>query len=331
MTSLFGFVPKGVTDLYGEDIEFKEQILWKLKTLFRNHGYKPVEPPAFEYYDLFSKIQGSLEMDQMVKVIDTDGKILVLRPDATIPIARMAAARFKDARGPQKFSYVTHIFQMNDDAKDICSREVTQAGIELFDRGGVASDVEVISLAIESLKLVGLDDFTLDVGQANFYKTLIGQIHLSKEEIRHLQKLIADKNVAELKRKTEDLAIPDEYKKALFALPTLFGDPERVFKKALAMAVNEELKAEIAYLQDVFTELAKLGYEKYLSVDLGLINRLNYYTKILFQGYIPGYGKPVLLGGRYDDLPKQFGCDARATGFAVYVDDFIAALNGRKR
>ncbi|MCU9613795.1 ATP phosphoribosyltransferase regulatory subunit [Caldibacillus lycopersici] len=327
MQLLSQIVPEGVTDLLANDFDRKEQLTVKIKQLFRENQFKQIQTPIFEYYDLFSEMKGTIEKDRMIKLIDTDGKILVLRPDATIPIARMVATNYKDAAPIQKFSYVTSIFRMNDDPQNVQSREFTQAGVELFGKAGIEADVEVISLAIESLKQVGVKAFTIDIGQANFYKALMEPIDLPMEEMAVIEKLIEKKNFAELTAAIGNLPIGMEYKQALQTIPTLCGEPKRVLEQAWNIAVNNEMKAEISQLKEVYGHLVALGYESYLSLDLGLINHLNYYTSIIFQGYIPGFGKPVILGGRYDSLTKQFGYDTKATGFAIYIDDLMLALH----
>ena len=167
------------------EFEVKEEVLSRIKQLFKKKGFHQVQTPIFEYYDLFNEIKGTIDKDQMIKLIDTDGKILVLRPDATIPIARMVAEarETKDGKPVQKYSYVTSIFRMNNDPQNIQSREFTQAGIEWFGSDGVQADAEIITLAILSLIEAGVDAFTIDIGKANFYKKLIEQIELAEHNL----------------------------------------------------------------------------------------------------------------------------------------------------
>lgn len=329
MKNLTQFVPRGVNGIHAAEFEFKEQVLDQMKKLFKKHQYRQVEPPIFEYYDLFTQIEGTMNKDDMIKLIDTDGKILVLRPDATIPIARMVAADYKN-EPVQKFSYITNIFRMNDDLQNIQSREFTQAGIELFGKDGVKTDVEIICLAIETLKEIGVKDFTIDIGQANFFKKLIEQMNLQNEQFDEVQRLIEDKNFAELRCFVEALSISDKQKYALQSIPALYGEPEKVFAKARDVAINDEMKKEIKHVKKVYEQLAEKGCGRHVMIDLGIINHLNYYSGIVFHGYVAGYGQPVLLGGRYDKLTSRFGVDKKAIGFAVYVDHLIAAIEVQK-
>ncbi len=332
MQKLTQFVPKGVNGMEPSEFEGKEEVLSRIKQLFKKKGFHQVQTPIFEYYDLFNEIKGTIDKDQMIKLIDTDGKILVLRPDATIPIARMVAEtkETKDGKAVQKYSYVTSIFRMNNDPQNIQSREFTQAGIEWFGSDGVQADAEIITLAILSLIEAGVDAFTVDIGKANFYKKLIEQIELAEHEIQFIQRLIENKNFLELESYVQELMIPAPYKEALAAIPTLYGEPEKVFARANQIAVNDEMKMEIEHLEEVVRELEAAGFGNFLTVDLGLINHLNYYSGIVFHGYIAGYGQPVLLGGRYDGLTKQFGYDTKAIGFAIYADHLITALKAQE-
>lgn len=326
MIKLSQLVPDGVQDLLASDFEQKEQIILKLKTIFREKGFKQVQTPIFEYYDLFAEIKDTIEKDRMIKLIDPNGKILVLRPDATIPIARMVAANYKLSSPVQKYSYCCSIFRMTDETQNVQSREITQAGVEWFGINGEETDAKIIALAIDSIKQCGAEEFTIDIGQANFYKALVEQIDLPNQEMSRIQKLIESKNFAQLDRAVRELPLPDEVKKALLSIPSLCGEPRRVIEMAKEIAINQEMQEEILQLQSVYEKLIASGYEQYLTMDLGLITHLNYYTSIVFQGYITGYGKPVIQGGRYDNLTSQFGLDMKATGFAVYVDDLIGAL-----
>lgn len=330
LQKLTQFVPKGVNGFNPKEFEAKEQLLSILKQLFKQNGFLQVQTPIFEYYDLFTEISGTIDKNQMIKFVDTDGRILVLRPDATIPIARMVAET-QNSNVSQKYSYVTSIFRMNNDVQNIQSREFTQAGVELFGSDGAKTDASLISLAITALNEVGVKNFTIDIGQANFYKKLIEKIKLTESEIRNIQKLIENKNFAELDHAVQALAIPDYYKHALATIPTLYGNPEKVFAKAEQIAINDEMNQEIEHLQNVCKRLGEQGYEKHLTLDLGLINHLNYYSGVVFHGYIAGYGHPVILGGRYDQLTGQFGFHTKAIGFAIYIDQLMLALKTQER
>ena len=135
-------LPKGVADLFSQDYQLKQQVIEDLKQLNRQYGFRQIQTPTFEYYDLFINLPGTMDTDQMIKMVDHDGKILVLRPDATIPITRMVASSYNDDHPESKLSYVTNIFRMENGESDVFSRSFMQVGVEHFGK----ACVEVLSL-----------------------------------------------------------------------------------------------------------------------------------------------------------------------------------------
>ncbi|WP_051189148.1 ATP phosphoribosyltransferase regulatory subunit [Halalkalibacillus halophilus] len=320
-------LPRGVTDLYAKDYLRKERVIDNLKQLLHTNGFQPIQTPTFEYYDLFLSIPGKINPDRMIKMIDHDGKILVLRPDATIPIARMAASAQLDVNDFHKLSYVTNVFRMNNGESDVFSRSFTQVGVEQFDQGEAIHDLEMIVLAIDSLLTSGMENIYLELGQAGFFKGLMKEVDLTEAEQFELQQLIEQKNQAEIKRKVEALNIKKEVADVIVALPQLFGQVEQVVTQAKPLCLNNEMSETLSHITFLSEQLIELGYDRYVSVDLGLINDFQYYTGTIFQGFVEGYGKSVIQGGRYDALTEHFDMETSAIGFGVYVDDLIAILN----
>ncbi|SET05212.1 ATP phosphoribosyltransferase regulatory subunit [Salinibacillus kushneri] len=319
-------IPEGVTDLDSAALEKKESLISTLKQLYQKNGYRRVQTPIFEYYDLFLDIKGTIAKEKMIKLIDRDGKILVLRPDATIPIARMVATNYQSKSSDIRLSYFTNVFRMNDREQDLQNRELTQAGIELFGRSDVSADVEVIKLAINSMQELGFKDFKIDLGQANYFKELVNLSTITEEQLQEIRTRIENKNVSELQKILDEIDLDTTFKEAILSMPLLYGTPEVVLEKAEKLALNDEMKHELDRLRKVYKKLSVEGYQQFLSLDLGLINHLNYYTGIIFQGFIKNYGKPVVLGGRYDQLTRQFGWDLPATGFGFYLDDLLSMM-----
>ncbi|MCP8616110.1 ATP phosphoribosyltransferase regulatory subunit [Salirhabdus salicampi] len=321
-------IPEGVWDLYSSDFETKENTISQIKTLFNRFGYKQVQTPIFEYYELFTETKATIEKDRMIKLIDRDGRILVLRPDVTIPIARMVANDYQDGKEQSSFklSYITNVFRVRTDKKVQQNREFTQAGVEFFGQESIDADVEVITMAIQSLQKLGFEGFTIDIGQANFFKELINGSGLSVEQFNQVRYLIEHKNFAELSRLVETLSIETNYREAILNIPSLYGKGEELFRKAEQFIMTKKMEEELNKLREVYEHLVEDGYEQFVTLDLGLINHLNYYTGTIFQGFVPEYGKPIVVGGRYDHLCKQFGYEIPATGFGIYVDDLIEAM-----
>lgn len=320
------FIPTGVEDIHFNEYRRKENLVHSIQKLFKGFGYRQILTPTFEYYDLFSNIEGTVDMDQMIKMIDENGKILVLRPDVTTPIARMVAANYKIYLGNLKFSYVTNVFRMNDGKND-SKREFTQAGIEYLGNSKVEADGEVIALAIRSLLDCGVNDFKIDIGQINFFKGLLKEFNITSQEKKNIRNLVERKNFPELEKVIHNIEGEKEIKKAMLAMPYLYGAPKDVLKTAKEYIFNEQMEGALKNLSELCDVLMDYGYEDYFDVDLGLVNRLDYYTGPVFQGYILNHGKEILSGGRYDNLTQQYGYKKVATGFGLNVDELLKAMN----
>ncbi|QEK11909.1 ATP phosphoribosyltransferase regulatory subunit [Crassaminicella thermophila] len=326
MLSLNRFVPEGVEDTHCNMYEIKENIIMKIKKIFKSFGYRQILTPTFEYYDLFSGVEGTIHKDEMFKFIDGNGKILVLRPDITTPIARMVATNYKLCSGYLKFSYATNIFRINDEQNGE-RREFTQTGIEYLGNDKPDSDAEVVSLAIKSLISCGIKDFKIDLGQAGYFKGLIKESNISKTEQEKIRDLIENKNFAELQSIIDQLYTSEFIKNAIMKIPYLYGKPEKVINDAEKLVCNDEMEKALENLKCVYDILKNYGYEDEISIDLGMIHHINYYTGVIFKGYINNYGKTILSGGRYDNLTKQYGHYMPATGFGLNIDNLLEVLS----
>ncbi|MEC5424620.1 ATP phosphoribosyltransferase regulatory subunit [Virgibacillus sp. C22-A2] len=306
------------------DFQIREELISKLKNRFTTYGYKQIRTSTFEYYDLYSSITGTVNPDDMIKVVDSTGKVLVLRPDVTIPITRMAASNKQSASDKSRYFYVLDVFRQSYEKNT--QKESTQAGIEYLGNNSAEIDAEVIMLAIHTLKDIGFSNFKIEIGHAGFFKELITQAALSSSELAHLQTLIQSKNTAEIDPFLAELSIPESLRAAISVIPMMYGDPKLVIEQAKMNCMNENMQSKLQNLIDVFEVLKDYGADDSIVFNLGLINNMNYYSDIIFQGFIEQVGKPVLMGGRYDNLSKQYGTPLPAVGFAFEVDLMLDAL-----
>ncbi|OZU88997.1 ATP phosphoribosyltransferase regulatory subunit [Virgibacillus indicus] len=304
-----------------EDFQIREKLLAKLKKRFTTYGYKQIRTSTFEYYDMYSTVKGTVNKDDMIKVIDSSGKVLVLRPDVTIPITRMAAVSKQDSL---RLFYVLDIFRQSIEQAD--TKENTQAGIEYFGENTSENNAEVLMLAIHTLKDLKLPNFKIEIGHAGFFKALIAEASLSQTEMDQLLALIQSKNIAEIELFLSELSINNDVKRAIQSIPMLYGNPTDVIRQAEEIILNEEMQLLLENLREVYEVLKNYGAEDSIVFNLGLINHMNYYSGIIFQGFADSVGKPVLMGGRYDNLGKQYGAAVPAIGFAFDVDLLLHAL-----
>ncbi|MGY0693611.1 ATP phosphoribosyltransferase regulatory subunit [Virgibacillus sp. FSP13] len=313
--------------LHLNEFEKKEQLLAKMKARFSTYGYRHMQTPAFEQYDLYQATTGTIDTDEMIKVIDPNGKVLVLRPDVTIPITRMVAAGNQLNPDEERLFYISTVFR--NLAMQPNKREHTQAGIENFEPKTAALDAEVIALAIHTLQDIGFTDFKLEIGHAGFFKELLSDIHISKQETDQLKTIIQAKDFSGIKDFLKKLPIDTKGKYALEQIPLLYGIPEDVIDRAKTASLNSQMDKKLQDLTKIIEVLKLYGAEKFISLDLGLINHMNYYSDIIFQGFVENFGKPVLMGGRYDQLAEQFNRAMPAIGFACDIDSIFTVLEQR--
>lgn len=313
--------PEGVSDELFKEYKIKQDVIDKLNEVFRSYGYRKVATPTIEYYDIFSSIKSPILKDEMFKLVDNSGELLTLRPDVTIPIARIVAKNYKQDRERYKVSYTNQVFKMKTELK----RESTQAGIEYFGNPDAEADGEVISNAIECLKKCNVD-FKIEIGNARYYKALLDETDLSEELKSKLKNLIEYKNFVELKSFVNSLDMDENLKEAIISVPSLYGSFDTVIEEAEKQCLNENMKKALEELEKIHSLIQDYGYEDYVSMDLGLINDLDYYTGVIFKGYIKGYGDSILSGGRYDKLTEYYGESIPATGFGISVDDLLNGM-----
>ena len=306
--------PEGTRDrLFAECTDLRNAQS-KLTKLFRGKGYEEISTPEIEYYDLFLQSGNPIPQEALLKIVDRSGKLMVMRPDCTAPIARVACTKLKSAPLPQRLYYNETVFRSGA-AHRGGSSEIPQCGIELLGAGGIQADVEAVSMAVEALAAVCRQGFRIELGHAGLFRSLSEQMEMPKAKIEEMRMLIEGKHFAAL----DEFLAPYRDRPAyglLSRLSRLFGGVE-VLDEAEALIGP---RPELLYLRELHTALQAVGCGEFVCFDLGLVHQIDYYTGLVFRGYAKGAGAPVLSGGRYDNLLGAFGRPAPAVGFAVYMD-----------
>src|SRR5699024_1172488 len=247
---------------------------------------------AFEKYDLYSQVNSSVNQHEMIKVIDYTGEVLVIRPDVTIPITRKIAQEYSDDfQGDLRYFYVQDVFRQPFDRLE--SIENTQAVIEYFGNCSAEADAEVITLACHTLTDLGFKDVKIELGHAGFFQELIKQIDLTSHDLIELKKIIQAKNVVEIRPFLDRLGIEETIARAIEKIPFLYGDPTDVAKRANDLLMTEKLKDKLNHLMEVYEIIKMYGLENNVIMDLALINHMDYYSDIIFQGFVEKFGQPV--------------------------------------
>lgn len=317
--------PEGVRDLYNGECARKLAVQEKISSVFHLYGYEDIETPTFEYFDIFKKERGSVTSQEMFKFFDRDNNTLVLRPDMTPSIARCVGKYFSDEAVPVRLCYRAQTFTNNTSYQGRL-KEVTQTGVELIGDDKSGADGEVIAMVIDSLKAAGLKEFQVEVGQVEFFRGLTEEAGMDQETCETLRALIENKNYFGVEELLCERNMPESLKTLFLRLPELFGSLEEI-RQIKAMVTNSHSLAAIERLEKVQAILEYYGLSEYVSYDLGMLSKYQYYTGIIFKAYTYGTGEYIVNGGRYDKLLEQFGKDVPAVGFAIVVDQLMLAMS----
>ena len=320
--------PEGVRDLYGTECENKLLLQNRMHQVLKLYGYRDIQMPSFEFFDIFNKERGSVASKNMFKFFDREGNTLVLRPDMTPQIARCAAKYFENEELPIKLCYLGNTF-VNKSSYQGRLKETTQLGCELIGDSSVTADAEMLAMMIEALLAAGLKEFHVEVGQVAYFKGLVNEAVIDSDTEEELRLLIQKKNFFGVEELARGCGLSDSVREALFMLPQLFGSAEKL-DDAKKYVNNAESLGAIEHLKSVYELLKVYGYEKYVSFDLGMLSELTYYTGIIFRAVTYEVGEPVANGGRYDELICQYGKPAASIGFSINVDFVLLALNRQK-
>ncbi len=316
-------IPYGTRDFLPREAWRKRKVENTLAATFANWGYEEVVTPTYEYLAVFG--EGGLDaVDQVFKFFDRSNRTLVLRPDMTTPIARLSGTRFREETAPLKFFYLANVFRY-EDAQAGRQCEFYQAGVELLGESSPVADAEVIALAVEALRAAGLQSFQISIGQADFLRSLIGEIGLDEQQAEELRHLLVSKDMVGLVNLLESALLSRDLKDRVKHVLLTNGKAE-LLKEAKALAGSEASRKAIENLETIYSLLKAHGVDEFVSFDLGLVRDFDYYTGMVFEGYTPGLGFPVCGGGRYDKLLEAFGRSQPATGFALGVDRLLMAL-----
>ncbi|MCD8348189.1 MAG: ATP phosphoribosyltransferase regulatory subunit [Lachnospiraceae bacterium] len=317
--------PEGVRDIYGRECEQKLALQEKLHTVIHSYGYRDIETPTFEFFDVFSREVGTIPSRELYKFFDREGNTLVLRPDFTPPTVRAASKYYLDDNMPLRLTYLGNAF-INNSSYQGRLKETTQIGGELIGDDSADADAEVIALAVKMLLASGLEEFQISLGHCGYFDALVKEAGLDEQSTSELKELISNKNTFGAEKLLSGQNLSDSLKQCFASLPGLFGGV-KILDRAEALTGNAEALLAIKRLRKIWDILKLYGVEKYVSFDLGLRSRYMYYTGILFRGYTYGTGAPILKGGRYDSLVSHFGKDAPAVGFVTVVDQLLSALS----
>ncbi len=318
--------PEGVRDIYQGECEKKLYLEDKLHNILKTYGYHPIQTPSFEFFDIFGKEVGTTKSKDLYKFFDREGNTLVLRPDITPSIARVAANYFMEESMPIRFCYKGNTF-INTGSLQGRLKENTQLGAELIGDNTVDADAEILSMVVECLLHAGLKEFQLSVGHVGILQGMMEAAGFDEEEEDILCDLISNNNFFGVESFIEARHLDEGLKRLFGVIGRLYQSAEE-FQVVRAAAGNyPKIQAAMEHLEKLQSLSLLYGIDKYISFELGVMSSYKYYSGIIFHGYTFGSGEPIVKGGRYDRLLKHFGKDAPAIGFVIVTDQLMAALS----
>jgi len=318
-------LPEGVKDFLpggARKIEYLQEVL---AGVYRNWGYKPIITPTLEYLQVIERGLGESLREKTFRLDDRQsGKLVAFSPDITPQVARIVATRMRDFPLPLRLCYSGRVLRYTE-RKSGKEREIFQSGAELMGLRSAEADAEMVAMAVEGFRALGVEEFSVDVGQVEFFHGVMGQLDLPAAQARRIQDAIARKDRPELEALLSDLPSDDPRKKEVLALPRLYGGRE-VLDRAAAQVTNPESCRALENLRQVLALLDRYGVSDHVTFDLGEIRGLDYHTGLIFQGYLKGIGREVCSGGRYDNLVGRYGYSVPATGFTFNILGLLSSL-----
>jgi ATP phosphoribosyltransferase regulatory subunit len=305
-------IPTGTRDVLPDEMRELRAISARIRATFEEAGYGEVHTPALEYEEVLRRGEDRAA-GARYRTFDEQGEVLALRSDMTIPIARVVASRFAEARPPLRFCYFAHAWRAVDRGAGE-PREFLQGGLELIGSEGPAGEAEVVALTIAALDEAGLRRHRVGVGDGSLYRTLLTSFGVREERQLLLLEALSRRDLVGLEMGVRSIeGLSEGERELLMRLPELRGGPQVLER------VDAPAAAGIEGLRELHSLLAGRGVADRVIFDLGLVRELGYYTGAVFEVYDPAVGFALGGGGRYDDLLGRFGRALPACGMALDV------------
>lgn len=314
-------LPAGVRDVLPVEAEELRGIEAALRRRIGLYGYREVMTPVIELAAVLDRAQEGAPA-AAYRLFDDRGRVLTLRPDLTIPAARLVASRMADRAAPVRVFYVARAFRPPPPGRPRPA-EQRQAGVELVGPAGPEADAEVIGLLVEALRDAGLERVRVGVADVSLTAEVLGALGVQGPAATRLRQALAARNLVAWRRGVATLGLGGDEERLLTDLPGLRGGAD----------VLDRVRSTVPRAADACARLARTlelagatGTDVEVGVDLSVLRDWPYYSGVVFEAYAPGVSEPVAVGGRYDALGARFGHDRAAVGFAVGLELLHRAL-----
>ena len=306
---------------YGKILKPGEKAIYDLRDLFSRYGYSEFKAGKFEDYELYSENKDFLSNDGILTFTDTNGHLMALKPDVTLSVA-------KDAEWhpgvTQKIYYDDEVYRMSSYSHDF--REIMQTGIECMGDVDSYDECEVLVMAVKSLELISRE-YVLDISHMAIVKEVADGLGLPSGEIKKVLHCLGQKNAHGIRQICNENGADPAAAEKMIRLVRTYGDMDKVLPE-ISEIVSDEAVDQLRTVRDV---LKTEGLERNVRIDFSVVNEMGYYNGIMFDGFVEGLSKPVIAGGRYDNLMKSMGKKCGAVGFSVSVDALERLSENRRK
>ncbi len=314
-------LPDGVQETLPPDAAAVEALRHEILQVFHRWGYELVMPAMIEYMDsLLTGTAHSLDTRTFALVDQLSGKQMGVRSDMTPQVARIDAHLLADSARQHRVAplcYCGHLLHAIGDGIT-SSRTPLQIGAEIFGSDAISADVEVVSLMVSTLHAVGLSEASIDVGHVGIFRNLVKNTGLDKDQESQLFDMLQRKSIPDLQQYLQTLPLSDEMREHICHLALLNGDVSVIDEaRKLYRNAGAELMASLDYMHRVVSTLQRKYPRTLVNCDLAELRGYSYHTGLVFSAFLPGQGREIARGGRYNDVGEVFGNARPATGFSA--------------
>jgi ATP phosphoribosyltransferase regulatory subunit len=304
-------------------------VSWQLEMLrrrlldhYHEAGYELVLPPLVEHLDtLLTGTAGDLERQTFKFADPAGGRMLGIRADMTPQAARIAARRYADA-SVVRLCYLGTVLRTAPESPG-GPRSPRQVGCELFGDSDIEADIEVLRLMLRTAELAGVRDVHLDLGHVGIYRAVIARLGLEPDDETQLFNILQRKSLPDLRDFSRVRGF-NGVAERLAALIDLNGDVTVLQRARVTLAADHpEIEAALQMLERTSAALAREFPQLPVHVDLAELRGLRYHTGLVFAAFVPGYGREIARGGRYDGVGHEFGRALPATGFSADLNELL--------
>lgn len=314
--------PRGFRDVLPQEAAERDALVAAVAGAMCAWGYGRVDTPVVERLDVLEAGEG-VGRDAF-RLIDLDGSLLALRPEMTLPVARVVASRLATEPGPLRLRYAAPVLREHESLRGE-ARQFTQLGLELLGASGPAADAEIVAILVESLRTAGLEAPTVGIGTVAVLRALLAASEVDGMWRERVTAAAHSRNLVALDALAGEPGVPGAVGEALRAVPRIRGRREAI-ADARAYAAACGCAGALDELDTTWELLEAAGVADDVTVDFGVMRSFDYYTGLVIEAYAPGLGLPVGGGGRYDGLLASFGAPRPAAGFAIGLERLQIAL-----